>query len=166
MSIHIAATGWNSLIKFFFRGSFRKEIYCWEVKTLFVSTKSVNMFVTQGLRSNVFLSWVLEWGCHPSLSMRVSWYRLRCGRNWSVWERLVLEWGCPCSWNWSCTSSRNQLKHHPQRLAPIRFPQIASFDLLDKAYHIAKDLGMTTHVGTSCHQMPSIQTTVKRTRAW
>ena len=27
------------------------------------------------------------------------------------------------------------------------FPQIASFDLLDKAYHIAKDLGMTTHVG-------------------
>ena len=27
------------------------------------------------------------------------------------------------------------------------FPQIASFDLLDKAYHIAKDLGKTTHVG-------------------
>ena len=27
------------------------------------------------------------------------------------------------------------------------FPQIASFDLLDKAYHIAKELGMTTHVG-------------------
>ena len=27
------------------------------------------------------------------------------------------------------------------------FPQIASFNLLDKAYHIAKDLGMTTHVG-------------------
>ncbi len=28
------------------------------------------------------------------------------------------------------------------------FPQIANFDLLDKAYHIAKDLGMTTHVGS------------------
>ncbi|MEW4353630.1 purine-nucleoside phosphorylase [Streptococcus pneumoniae] len=28
------------------------------------------------------------------------------------------------------------------------FPQIASFNLLDKAYHIAKDLGMTTHVGS------------------
>ena len=28
------------------------------------------------------------------------------------------------------------------------FPQIASFQLLDKAYHIAKDLGMTTHVGS------------------
>ena len=27
------------------------------------------------------------------------------------------------------------------------FPQIASFNLLDKAYHIAKELGMTTHVG-------------------
>ena len=27
------------------------------------------------------------------------------------------------------------------------FPQISSFDLLDKAYHIAKELGMTTHVG-------------------
>ena len=27
------------------------------------------------------------------------------------------------------------------------FPQIADFDLLDKAYHIAKDLGITTHVG-------------------
>lgn len=28
------------------------------------------------------------------------------------------------------------------------FPQIADFALLDKAYHIAKDLGMTTHVGS------------------
>ena len=28
------------------------------------------------------------------------------------------------------------------------FPQIADFTLLDKAYHIAKDLGMTTHVGS------------------
>ncbi|WP_019795375.1 purine-nucleoside phosphorylase [Streptococcus sobrinus] len=28
------------------------------------------------------------------------------------------------------------------------FPQIADFDLLDKAYHIAKDLGMTAHVGS------------------
>ncbi|MGT2950043.1 purine-nucleoside phosphorylase [Streptococcus cuniculi] len=28
------------------------------------------------------------------------------------------------------------------------FPQIASFNLLDKAYHIAKDMGMTTHVGS------------------
>ncbi|EFQ57992.1 purine-nucleoside phosphorylase [Streptococcus downei] len=28
------------------------------------------------------------------------------------------------------------------------FPQIADFDLLDKAYHIAEDLGMTTHVGS------------------
>ncbi|MBJ8325617.1 purine-nucleoside phosphorylase [Streptococcus pacificus] len=28
------------------------------------------------------------------------------------------------------------------------FPQIASFKLLDKAYHIAKELGMTTHVGS------------------
>ncbi len=28
------------------------------------------------------------------------------------------------------------------------FPQIADFDLLDKAYYIAKDLGMTTHVGS------------------
>ncbi|MGT2715412.1 purine-nucleoside phosphorylase [Streptococcus respiraculi] len=28
------------------------------------------------------------------------------------------------------------------------FPQIASFNLLDKAYHIAKELGMTTHVGS------------------
>lgn len=28
------------------------------------------------------------------------------------------------------------------------FPQIASFNLLDKAYHIAKDLGVTTHVGS------------------
>ncbi|MGT2964309.1 purine-nucleoside phosphorylase [Streptococcus acidominimus] len=28
------------------------------------------------------------------------------------------------------------------------FPQIASFNLLDKAYHIAQDLGMKTHVGT------------------
>lgn len=28
------------------------------------------------------------------------------------------------------------------------FPQIANFALLDKAYHIAKDLGITTHVGT------------------
>ncbi|MBF0786483.1 MULTISPECIES: purine-nucleoside phosphorylase [unclassified Streptococcus] len=28
------------------------------------------------------------------------------------------------------------------------FPQIASFNLLDKAYHIAKDLKMTTHVGS------------------
>lgn len=27
------------------------------------------------------------------------------------------------------------------------FPMIADFDLLDKAYHIAKDLGVTTHVG-------------------
>ncbi|MEQ9763680.1 purine-nucleoside phosphorylase [Streptococcus jiangjianxini] len=27
------------------------------------------------------------------------------------------------------------------------FPQIANFQLLDKAYHIAKDLGLTTHVG-------------------
>ena len=27
------------------------------------------------------------------------------------------------------------------------FPQIASFHLLDKAYHIAKEFGMTTHVG-------------------
>ena len=27
------------------------------------------------------------------------------------------------------------------------FPQIATFKLLDKAYHIAKDLGITTHVG-------------------
>lgn len=27
------------------------------------------------------------------------------------------------------------------------FPQIANFGLLDKAYHIAKDLGITTHVG-------------------
>lgn len=27
------------------------------------------------------------------------------------------------------------------------FPQIADFGLLDKAYHIAKDLGFTTHVG-------------------
>lgn len=26
-------------------------------------------------------------------------------------------------------------------------PQIADFDLLDKAYHIAKELNMTTHVG-------------------
>ena len=26
-------------------------------------------------------------------------------------------------------------------------PQIADFDLLDKAYHIAKDLNLTTHVG-------------------
>ena len=37
-------------------------------------------------------------------------------------------------------------KHHPPT-GPVRFPQIASFDLLDKAYHIAKELGMTTHVG-------------------
>ena len=28
------------------------------------------------------------------------------------------------------------------------FPQIASFRLLDKAYHLAKDFGMTTHVGS------------------
>lgn len=28
------------------------------------------------------------------------------------------------------------------------FPQIADFTLLDKAYHIAQDLGMTTHVGS------------------
>lgn len=28
------------------------------------------------------------------------------------------------------------------------FPQIASFNLLDKAYHIAKDLDIKTHVGT------------------
>ncbi|HFI0236427.1 TPA: purine-nucleoside phosphorylase [Streptococcus suis] len=27
------------------------------------------------------------------------------------------------------------------------FPQIADFELLDKAYHISKDLGITTHVG-------------------
>lgn len=27
------------------------------------------------------------------------------------------------------------------------FPQIADFTLLDKAYHIAQGLGMTTHVG-------------------
>ena len=27
------------------------------------------------------------------------------------------------------------------------FPQIASFDLFRQSYHIAKDLGMTTHVG-------------------
>ena len=27
------------------------------------------------------------------------------------------------------------------------FPQIANFNLLNKAYHIAKELGMTTHVG-------------------
>lgn len=27
------------------------------------------------------------------------------------------------------------------------FPQIADFELLDKAYHIAKDMGLTTHVG-------------------
>ena len=38
------------------------------------------------------------------------------------------------------------------------FPQIASFDLLDKAYHIAKDLGMTTHVGLSLiHISVSVQ---------
>ena len=29
------------------------------------------------------------------------------------------------------------------------FPQIASFDLLDKAYHIAKELGMTPHLPSS-----------------
>ena len=28
------------------------------------------------------------------------------------------------------------------------FPQIADFTLLDKGYHIAQDLGMTTHVGS------------------
>ncbi|KXT76954.1 purine-nucleoside phosphorylase [Streptococcus sp. DD12] len=28
------------------------------------------------------------------------------------------------------------------------FPQTADFTLLDKAYHISKDLGLTTHVGT------------------
>lgn len=28
------------------------------------------------------------------------------------------------------------------------FPQVASFNLLDKAYHIAKNLGIKTHVGT------------------
>ncbi|GFH40299.1 purine-nucleoside phosphorylase [Lactococcus insecticola] len=28
------------------------------------------------------------------------------------------------------------------------FPQIADFDLLDKAYHIAKDMGVITHVGS------------------
>ena len=27
------------------------------------------------------------------------------------------------------------------------FPQIADFDLLDKAYHISKDMGVITHVG-------------------
>lgn len=27
------------------------------------------------------------------------------------------------------------------------FPQIADFELLDKAYHIARDMGLTTHVG-------------------
>ena len=33
----------------------------------------------------------------------------------------------------------------------VRFSLI-SFDLLDKAYHIVKELGMTTHVGESfCH---------------
>ena len=30
----------------------------------------------------------------------------------------------------------------------LDFPQIANFELLDKAYHIAKDLNVTTHVGT------------------
>ncbi len=42
------------------------------------------------------------------------------------------------------------------------FPQIASFDLLDKAYHIAKDLGMTTHVGNVLSSMSFTQTTLKR----
>ena len=43
------------------------------------------------------------------------------------------------------------------------FPQIASFDLLDKAYHIAKELGMTTHVGNVLSSDVFIQTTLKRT---
>ena len=38
------------------------------------------------------------------------------------------------------------------------FPQIASFDLLDKAYHIAKELGMTTHVGNVLSSDVFIQT--------
>ena len=42
------------------------------------------------------------------------------------------------------------------------FPQIASFDLLDKAYHIAKELGMTTHVGNVLSSDVFIQTTLKR----
>ena len=43
------------------------------------------------------------------------------------------------------------------------FPQIASFNLLDKAYHIAKELGMTTHVGNVLSSDVFYSNYVKRT---
>ena len=42
------------------------------------------------------------------------------------------------------------------------FPQIASFDLLDKAYHIAKELGMTTTLGTFCLLMSLFKLLLKK----
>ncbi len=48
-------------------------------------------------------------------------------------------------------AATNQLKLIRNDWPQYDFPQIAeSFDLLDKAYHIAKDHGMTTHVGSVC----------------
>ena len=43
------------------------------LRMLYVLTKSGTCLVTQVLtRVIVYLLWELEWGCHPSLSMRVS----------------------------------------------------------------------------------------------
>lgn len=42
------------------------------------------------------------------------------------------------------------------------FPQIADFTLLDKAYHIAQDLGMTTHVGSVLSVDAFIQILLKK----
>ena len=57
------------------------------------------------------------------------------------------EWRCPCPWigfgkQLQPTQTSSATTGHS-----MISPQIASFDLLDKAYHIAKELGMTTHVG-------------------
>jgi len=44
----------------------------------------------------------------------------------------------------AATTSSIVRNHWPE----YDFPQIASFDMLDKAYHLAKDKNLTTHVGT------------------
>ncbi len=116
---------------------------------LFVLTKCVTCLVTLVLtRVTVYLSWELGWECHLFRFMRVSYIvdygvkkLIRVGTAGSLNEEvhvreLVLAQA-------AATNSNIVRNDWPQ----YDFPQIASFDLLDKAYHIAKELGMTTHVG-------------------
>ena len=83
------------------------------------------------------------------------------GEKIDPWNCGFFERRCPfVNWFWH----KLQLTQHPQRLPWYDFPQIASFDLLDKAYHIAKELGMTTHVGNVLSSMSF--KTLKEHRAW